>query len=715
MEKELNDILQQIRICGLNPTELIPDTKLHRFASDDKDKKKSGWYCGFQNANRFGEAYYIFLYGDHHTGDTHTAFSGAKMDKQDRERAKEQTRKAQREAHKEKIKLNEEASRLANERFNSLTDNLGYNEYLEKKGLTELHGARIDGFDLVIPMRDIDGNLKNIETISLGGKIKKGLFGGQRTELFHRIGEIKDTIYLCEGFSTAATVHTATDECAIAAFNAGNLPVVATILAKRYSDKILIVCGDNDAFTENNIGAIKAEQAAKEGGGKFILPIFKDPQPNLTDFNDLFLAEGIETVHAQIEAIRPTAPVEAFDESYIVDHPYPDETERGNRRGSIRNVVELLRRLRVVVRYNVISKEEEILIPNHTFSMDNQANASLAHILSWCEITKISTGNLTTYLTAIADSNPYNPVLTWITSKSWDGLTRLPDIYETLRAKKEKTDPSVRHLKERLMLTWLVSGVAALCEPDGVSTQGMLVLQGGQNVGKTSWFKSLVPKDLEVRADGMTLKPDDRDSVFQVISKWLVELGELDATFRKADIAQLKAFLTKDRDILRRSHARKESNYARRTFFGASVNDLDFLKDPTGNRRFWTVECEGVDFNHGIDTQQLWAEVLTLYQKGTPWILTEDEIALLNKHNEKFQSTDPIEDRIMTTYDWEHGFGPTWKGATQVCMELGIDHPNKQQKDAAGRILRKLRPEEPTQNREVNGIRQYLVPARHLV
>ena len=84
---------------------------------------------------------------------------------------------------------------------------------------------------------------------------------------------------------------------------------------------------------------------------------------------------------------------------------------------------EILNRIGVIARYNVINKQIELLIPNAQFSIDNQANASLAHVLSWVNRFGMSTGNVQDFVTAIADQNQYNPVANWITSKAWDKNT----------------------------------------------------------------------------------------------------------------------------------------------------------------------------------------------------------------------------------------------------------------------------------------------------
>lgn len=295
------------------------------------------------------------------------------------------------------------------------------------------------------------------------------------------------------------------------------------------------------------------------------------------------------------------------------------------------------------------------------------------------------TGKIGDYLTYLADSNLYNPVAEWIMSKPWDGQSRLRDLYDTVTVEGDQA----QQMKEAFMRRWLISAVAAAFEPDGVSARGVLVFQGEQYLGKTQWFKSLAPPELGVVQDGMLLRPDDKDNVKQVVSHWLVELGELDATFRKSDIAQLKAFIPRKRDILRRAYARKESEFARRTVFFASVNPTEFLHDPTGNSRYWTIACKSIDHQHGINMQQLWAEVLELYRAGETWLLEQEEFEGLNEQNKGFEVIDPIEEVIETGLEWSDPVGMwRWASATDVLRELGFERPSVSDSTKAALFLR---------------------------
>ena len=412
----------------------------------------------------------------------------------------------------------------------------------------------------------------------------------------------------------------------------------------------------------------------------------------------------------RVSVWRPSAAVATVSSEIIdsdtgeitaINAPLPDEY-RGRALSTIENLAEICRRLGVTVRYNVISKEEEIMIPDEAFSLDNRGNASIAWLMSWCERLRMPTGKVGDYITYMADRNLHNPVANWIQSKPWDGQSRLQDLYDTVASHGEEA------LKNTIMRRWLISAVAAAFNPSGVSAHGVLVFQGAQYMGKTAWFKRLVPKDLGVVQDGMMLRPDDRDSVKQVVSHWLVELGELDATFRKSDIAQLKAFLTRDKDILRRAYARKESEFARRTVFFASVNPREFLHDQTGNRRFWVIECKSIDYDHGIDMQQLWAEVLTLYQAGEPWTLQGDEHESLEEHNKTYEVIDPIEELISSGLRWsEPAAAWRWRSATEILTELGRDTCTQAE---ATRVAHLIRSRNGNMSKKSNGTRSLLAP-----
>ena len=396
---------------------------------------------------------------------------------------------------------------------------------------------------------------------------------------------------------------------------------------------------------------------------------------------------------AYVDAVSNNAPAQQRLTAGAIDtySPLPDMSPRFKPMATIENVSEICSRLNVTIRYNVISKEEELLIPGESYSVDNMANASFAWLQSWCARFNMPTEKLGDFVTYLAERNLYNPVAQWVGSKPWDGSSRLEAFCDTIKAHGEEDDPIIKNMKRTLMKRWMISAIAAAYQPNGVSAHGVLVLQGDQYVGKTKWFKSLVPEELGLSQDGMMLRPDDKDSVKQAVSFWLVELGELDATFRKSDIAALKAFLTRKNDVLRRAYARKESHFARRTVFFASVNPQQFLHDPTGNRRYWTISAREIDHSHNLDMQQVWAEVLALFNAGETYFLLPEEMAALNHSNEEFTVIDPILERLQTSFNWQGDKSYwEWKSATDILIQIGMDRPTQSDCTKAAGYIRQL-------------------------
>ena len=659
--------------------------------------------------------------------------------------ARRKKRESEREQEAAELRrIQGEAAKLANLILKDARPSGGDHPYLETKRVSA-HGLFVGRWPLINDKNEVfrwldDALLvpivdaKNGKVISLqgmllnadGGIDKRYLKNGRKRGGYHIIGRVPgpgEVLAFCEGYATGATIHELTGWPVMVCFDASNLPVVASLMREAFPLAAFIICADNDAWTKagdiNNPGLHYAEAAAKETRGLVIAPQFQDTSTRPTDFNDLAELEGAHAARAQLldnpVTRRPDALAPANDnQPQAVDFytPLVDINSKGKPLATIENVAEICARLNVTVRYNVISKEEELLIPNESMLIDNRANASLAWLESWCARFSMPTDKLGGFITYLADKNPHNPVANWITSKPWDGTPRLQQLFDTVVPVEVKHLPDGRKLSDVLILRWMLSALAAAFEPDGVSAHGILVLQGDQYLGKTMWFKQLVPTELGVLQDGMILRPDDRDSVKQVCSFWLVELGELDATFRKSDIAALKSFITRKQDVLRRAYARKESTFARRTVFFGSVNPREYLHDVTGNRRYWTIECQNLDLaaQRTLDMQQVWAEALELYQKGERFYLTLEEMAMLNRHNEEFQVVEPIEERLQTRLGWDarpHMWD--WKTATEILITIGVDRPTQADATKCAHMMRKLN---KGQAKRSNGKSLLLCPPR---
>lgn len=396
---------------------------------------------------------------------------------------------------------------------------------------------------------------------------------------------------------------------------------------------------------------------------------------------------------ANISAKKPKYPPVGMDEKPLMTTKqvvlqFSDLDEKNKIKATIGNLANLLDFYDIKCRYNSISKQLEVTILGIDLSLDNRLPASFAYIYSKMKEVEMPVENYREYLAYVGEMNWHNPVLEWIQTKEWDGISRIKDLCDTIKA--EDNDS-----KNIFIERWLHQAVALATE-DNVDAAGILVLQGPQGLGKTWWFKKLVPDkhNAEFVRTGASVNPNDRDSISQIIRYWIVELGEIGSTFRRADVDALKAFLTKESDILRRPYGTGDQVYPRRTALAASVNPRFYLHDETGNRRFWTVACKEVNSYHEIDMQQLWAEIYSYLKQGKNWRITAEERKLVDKINEAHLQIDPIEEMILTKYRWEFTSRENKKTSTEIAEEMGLKNINQQTTRTIANVLRKMGSEE---------------------
>lgn len=111
-----------------------------------------------------------------------------------------------------------------------------------------------------------------------------------------------DRLFICEGYATGASIHEATGHAVAVAFDSGNLKPVAEALRRKYPETKLIICADNDQWTEGNPGTTKAKEAAEAVGAAIVCPSFTDVSTKPTDFNDMVRLSGIESVKSALQA-----------------------------------------------------------------------------------------------------------------------------------------------------------------------------------------------------------------------------------------------------------------------------------------------------------------------------------------------------------------------------------------------------------------------------
>ena len=334
------------------------------------------------------------------------------------------------------------------------------------------------------------------------------------------------------------------------------------------------------------------------------------------------------------------------------------------------NLELLLKRKKIKVRYNELSKNIEYL----GISQGLNNNGTLEDIYSLChkEGFRISKENLASALNRIAQKFKYNPVREYLLNclKNYDGSgDYVKALCETIITPADFDE----NIKEIFITKWLLNAVHIVFNDGTFGSEGILVIQGKQGLGKTRWIKSIVPNKHWCKT-GIEVDPSDKDKVYQATKYWITELGELDATLKK-DQAKLKAFFTESMDEYRKPYERLTETYPRLTAFYATVNKEEFLKDETGNRRYWTIPAVDIIIDHYIDLDQFWGEVMyKLNVEKLPYWLTDIEKALLNKSNEKFEVKDETYTRIADCFVWEtdRAFWSERYTTTEIAEALNI-------------------------------------------
>lgn len=165
--------------------------------------------------------------------------------------------------------------------------------YLEHKGVKNFGNLREFRGALVLPLRDLNGELHSLQFIGIDGS-KKFLTGGRIAGCFFTISDKSDgVIVISEGYATGASIHEATGVATVSAMNCGNLLAVAKELRERFPSREIIIAADNDAWTAGNPGLTKATEAAKAIGANLATPQFNDMTAKPTDFNDMAALAGL--------------------------------------------------------------------------------------------------------------------------------------------------------------------------------------------------------------------------------------------------------------------------------------------------------------------------------------------------------------------------------------------------------------------------------------
>jgi hypothetical protein len=244
---------------------------------------------------------------------------------------------------------------------------------------------------------------------------------------------------------------------------------------------------------------------------------------------------------------------------------------------------------------------------------------------------------VTPIIESLGRRSAYHPVRDYLTGLVWDGIPRLDRLLIDHGGAID--NPFVRAATART----LIAAVARAMKP-GCKVDTALILESTQGFKKSTLFSALAVNS-EYFSDA-TGHIGEKTSAEMACSHWIIEMAEL-AGLTKSDLNQVKAFLSRQYDKFRPAYGRRVVDYPRQCIMVGTVNPETngYLKDLTGNRRFWIIKVGKISWDYINDWHdQIWAEAKARYDAGEKWWFDDDkEQHLIEAQQEiaKFRTAEP--------------------------------------------------------------------------
>lgn len=259
-----------------------------------------------------------------------------------------------------------------------------------------------------------------------------------------------------------------------------------------------------------------------------------------------------------------------------------------------------------------------------------------------------STRNHDVAFTKIADDRSFHPIREYLDGlPEWDKIPRLDTLLIDYFGAE---NTSYTRAVSRKALT---AAVARIYHP-GTKFDSVLILNGLQGIGKSTFFAKLAG---DWFSDSLTLTDmKDKAGAEKLQGYWILELGEL-AGMKKADIESVKSFISRTDDEYRPSYGRTVESHPRQCIIVGSTNsESGFLRDITGNRRFWPVKVKGSSSKKSWqltqnEVDQIWAEAVSFYKAGEKLYLEGNEAAIAVSEQTAAMETDEREGLIQQYLD----------------------------------------------------------------
>lgn len=277
-----------------------------------------------------------------------------------------------------------------------------------------------------------------------------------------------------------------------------------------------------------------------------------------------------------------------------------------------------------------------------------------------------------------------HPVREYLRALEWDGIKRIDRWAVTLLGAPDTT------YTRAVGRMWLISAVARVMRP-GCKVDTMIILEGKTGIKKSTALRALAGDQWFTEIAGMI---DPKETPQLMRRKWIIELSELAALRRTREQETIKGFLSRQEDNYRPPYGKRARDFPRQSVFAGTTNEERYLRDPTGARRFWPIEC-GTIHRRGIEIERdmLWAEALIEYEKGARWFFSDSDDELIKSavaEQDKRYEEDSWLEPVREFCESRRNLGVTTEEILVCCLSIEMGRWTHTETMRLGAVLRRI-------------------------
>jgi len=287
---------------------------------------------------------------------------------------------------------------------------------------------------------------------------------------------------------------------------------------------------------------------------------------------------------------------------------------------------------------------------------------------------------ITNAIIELSERKKYHPVRQYLDGISWDGKPRLNQwLVDVCGAENNLYTQTVG-------AKFLMAAVARIYSP-GIKFDNVLVLEGPENIGKSSVFRILSDPWF---CDSVDLLQKDKEILEKMRGFWFLELAEM-VGMNNRDQEWVTSFLSRQEDVQRLPYERKADKFKRQSVFCASSNKLAYLFREEGDRRWWPIKCEKINLEYLKENRnQLFAEAKNRWKDGEKLFLDQELFKLAKNVQLKKLSVNEVWYEVIEKYLYDKN-EITMKEVLTDCLNLQMKElTNYLYTMNVGRILKKL-------------------------